>query len=691
MLCRYQVSVVWIAALVVVATATVTTAEPTTTADFNTHFREWVATKLQAEFKAHGQPSAPWAGDLERFFAAFAASYTSRFDDEAANERLDALAAAVAKAGCDDPLFLACQAPVAVACRRARQAEAALQPLADKVRAAGYSTVCVFFATLWLRTARGELGVTKNPPEFSTAVAAAATDPALTGDDKLIYIRTLLPYDDDVLAMVADQFAKPDSSVDPWVKAVATGRSEIRKAWAARGRGFAHKVKPQGWQGFEEHLALARQALLAAHEMHPEWPDAATELISVSMGDRTGEERLWFDRAVAAEFDHESAYRRLGTASLQPRWGGSHEAMLAFGRECLDTGRFDTFVPGFVFDVALAVGADLTRPRDAFAMPGVYDDCLRAANGYLKAAGTTPAVARLWRSRLAVLQWATGRHHEAARVLDELEDDPAPQALSESRVRLEELVGESRLFGGPCGDAAKAAEALIAAGKLDAARAAYESLAAAKDTPAAARQRVTGRIATLNMTAALDRSEWVDLQPPPDLAGWRVVSGEWKVEPDGTLVANTSIKSRSTLVCEATIGQDIEVALECDLGQRPAGQNPVDGCSLMLARDEATNRTCAVVAGGIAQRVWVNNGSTNAGSKEARVEIKPTSTLRAVLWDGKISVFFNDKKVFDRVEVPPGWLAGDRLALGDFAYAQPKQLRIRKLRVRKLDQAPADF
>ena len=689
MLGSHPIRVVSAAALVVFC-ATVTTAEPTTTAAFNTHFREWMATKLQAEYKAHGQPDAPWAGDLERFFSAFSASYTSRFADQAASERLDVLAAAVAKAGCDDPLFLACQARVAVACKRARQADEALRPLADKVRATGYSPVCVFFATLWLRTARSEFGVTKKPPRFAAAVAAAATDPALAGDDKLIYIRTLLP-DDDVLAAVADEFAKPDSGVDPWVKAVATGRAEIRKAWAARGRGFAAKVKPQGWQGFEEHLALARKALVAAHEMHPEWPDAATEMITVSIGDRTDEERSWFDRAVAAEFDHESAYRRFATAALRPRWGGSHEAMLAFGRQCLDTGRFETFVPGFVFDVALSVGEDLSRPRDAFAMPGVYEDCLRAANGYLQAADTAPAVARLWRSRLAVLHWATGRYPEAARILDELRDEPAPQALTESRVRLEELIGESRLFGGPHGAAADAAEALIAAQKLDDARAAYERLAAAADLPAAGRRIVADRIATVRMAVALDRADWVDLQPPADLAGWHVVSGEWKVEADGTLVATTAARSRSTLVCEATIGQDVEVTLECDLGQRPAGQNPVDGCSLMLARDEETKRTCAVVAGGVAQRVWLNNGSTNAGSQEARVEIKPTSTLRAVLWDGKISVFFNDQKVFDRVEVPPDWLAGDLLALGDFAYAQPKQLRIRKLRVRKLDQAPADF
>jgi len=46
--------------------------------------------------------------------------------------------------------------------------------------------------------------------------------------------------------------------------------------------------------------------------------------------------RVWFDRAVAAQFDYYEAYSSL-LWSLRPRWLGSHEEMYDFGLECLAT------------------------------------------------------------------------------------------------------------------------------------------------------------------------------------------------------------------------------------------------------------------------------------------------------------------------------------------------------------------
>ena len=52
----------------------------------------------------------------------------------------------------------------------------------------------------------------------------------------------------------------------------------------------------------------------------------------------------WFSRSVKACFDMPDAYDRIRLFQ-SPRWGGSYEAMLSLGCDCVDTGRFDTEVP----------------------------------------------------------------------------------------------------------------------------------------------------------------------------------------------------------------------------------------------------------------------------------------------------------------------------------------------------------
>jgi hypothetical protein len=83
--------------------------------------------------------------------------------------------------------------------------------------------------------------------------------------------------------------------------------------------------------------------------MRPDMPFAAAEMIAVAMaGVAEGETmRLWFDRAVAAQYDYEYAYTSV-LWGLLPRWGGSYSRMLAFGAACARTRRFDTAIPTYL-------------------------------------------------------------------------------------------------------------------------------------------------------------------------------------------------------------------------------------------------------------------------------------------------------------------------------------------------------
>ena len=52
-----------------------------------------------------------------------------------------------------------------------------------------------------------------------------------------------------------------------WLALVIEGEYQINEAWKARGEDYAYKVTSKGWKGFEDHLAMARQALTKAWQL----------------------------------------------------------------------------------------------------------------------------------------------------------------------------------------------------------------------------------------------------------------------------------------------------------------------------------------------------------------------------------------------------------------------------------------
>src|SRR5688572_8613845 len=78
----------------------------------------------------------------------------------------------------------------------------------------------------------------------------------------------------DELGQVLDQL-KQDPKAEPWLLSVTAGWYHIQEAWKARGDSSADKVTPEGWEGFRDHLASAREHLVKAYEMQPDYPEAA--------------------------------------------------------------------------------------------------------------------------------------------------------------------------------------------------------------------------------------------------------------------------------------------------------------------------------------------------------------------------------------------------------------------------------
>ncbi|WP_397570012.1 hypothetical protein [Schlesneria sp. T3-172] len=111
-------------------------------------------------------------------------------------------------------------------------------------------------------------------------------------------------------------------------------------------------------------VVLHRKAvdhLKYAWHLHPELPYAPQSLVAISRSKTLPGDTpyFWFLQSIEARFDYYPAYESL-LNSLHPRWGGRYESMLLFANNCVNTDRFQTFVPFFVINVL----TDLSKLED---------------------------------------------------------------------------------------------------------------------------------------------------------------------------------------------------------------------------------------------------------------------------------------------------------------------------------------
>jgi ankyrin repeat protein len=206
----------------------------------------------------------------------------------------------------------------------------------------------------WKRKALKDFGLSISAGEFSREESNIA--------HYLIRLTSHKPFDDTKWKLIYS-FIESSSEIDPWIKLVFKGEAEISAAWEARGSGYAGTVTDEGWSRYETHLNRAGKLLRQAWKQRPELPEAASgmSIVSRTRAAVAGETpRLWFDRAIAAQIDYKPVYDSMMTALL-PRWGGSHDAMMEFARQCLKTRRFDTDIPIYYL---------MILRRVAYEMPG---------------------------------------------------------------------------------------------------------------------------------------------------------------------------------------------------------------------------------------------------------------------------------------------------------------------------------
>ena len=355
----------------------------------------------------------------------------------------------------------------------------------------------------------------------------------------------------------------PQLSLPSWARLAFIGEAEIGLAWAARGSGWASTVTPEGAQGFVEHLGKARKALVQSWKENPNSPLAATLMIRVVMGGEAeaGESlRLWFDRAIAAQCDYPSAYSSILSA-YQPRWGGSHELMLAFGRVCLDTKRFDLNLPAQFTIACNSIVSEIGDWRAFYRHPEIAKPLIEMSEGYVKeTTGTASFSMRL--SYLALNAWLAGDNVRAAGALAKLGGPLHPDCLlklrshrvTETEMREEIAVGNSPL-------AADYSKAVALAERNQLAEAEQLFLKIQPSAKAGIADALRERLQVLQLEKKLATGEWVQLPVDPTLRGWLERGGDWSGTADGVLV-NQGTDTEGGIIHRARVGAEFEMKVE---------------------------------------------------------------------------------------------------------------------------------
>jgi hypothetical protein len=124
------------------------------------------------------------------------------------------------------------------------------------------------------------------------------------------------------------------------------GRFYIDKAWRERGNGYADSVTEKGWKGFEEDLEIAERTLIKGWEADPTEIDIPIAMITVCMGrsHQRSDMEVWFNRAMKL---NPNSYEAVSAKEyyLEPKWLGSDQQLLDFGRECVENKEWGGHVP----------------------------------------------------------------------------------------------------------------------------------------------------------------------------------------------------------------------------------------------------------------------------------------------------------------------------------------------------------
>jgi hypothetical protein len=228
----------------------------------------------------------------------------------------------------------------------------------------------------------------------------------------------------ELTAPLFDQLQK--SNVDKSTVLTIQGGFNKNYAWDARGSGWANTVTDQGWDLMRQRLLKAQNALEEAWQLDPTDYQAANEMINVELGQGQSRDRmeLWFNRAMNV-FPDDYAACSNKLYYLEPKWYGSEQAMIDFGRECLAQANWRSRIPLVVVDAYWAAARygpngwqQQVDPKYFQENTAAWNDIAAAYDGCLKYSIPSKRI-KLAYARIAAMG---GHWVEAHRAFEETDD-----------------------------------------------------------------------------------------------------------------------------------------------------------------------------------------------------------------------------------------------------------------------------
>lgn len=110
----------------------------------------------------------------------------------------------------------------------------------------------------------------------------------------------------------------------------------ISKAWESRGSGWANSVTESGWDGFRGYKEEARECLKRALTKNPSLSPAVCAMQEIVGSGGSNEELYqWLNLGLKIEPCNIDLYR-MTLHYLQPRWGGSEDALIDFAEQLIE-------------------------------------------------------------------------------------------------------------------------------------------------------------------------------------------------------------------------------------------------------------------------------------------------------------------------------------------------------------------
>jgi tetratricopeptide (TPR) repeat protein len=320
-------------------------------------------TTVDAYDKA-GTKSLVWDDSAKRCLTAFAHARAKDLPNESWDEIVSTNAAAAVDAGCTDPLIMYLYIRTVLPQTNSKVEFAKrFYATANAMNASAYPMVRKFYATMraneqyynsydtlkdlekrdeatgLLTTLLGQVEILLDDKTIPPREAAEAAQQALDLAGRTDFHNKTMFYD-------AIQKSLMKNFPDGYLTWYLKGSHYIELAWNDRGGGYADTVSKEGWEGFKTNLVVAREALEHAWKLNPKEANIAVQMLWVNLGQGGSREEmdLWFNRVMELDPNNYNACS-CKENYLEPKYYGTEEEALAFGRECVQSTKWGGYVP----------------------------------------------------------------------------------------------------------------------------------------------------------------------------------------------------------------------------------------------------------------------------------------------------------------------------------------------------------